>query len=455
MTSVQCNESANVMSELYFETLRGLDLLKALNEVPFNIQRRRSGFSPAARCLSLLASQAQGCLRLTDWSLGLRQDSRLSHWLGDRPAPHASTLSRSLAATDKSTVQWLARQVLAPLTDQVLLGAEATGRWIFVDVDNKGIPAGGQDYEGTSYGRMNDGRRRRGYRLHLLSLDNRWPLEMEFTGANEHAVPWAMVMLKRFMHRLSRPHRRRMVIRGDSNHGCVRLVRFLQRYACGYLLKGYNSSTAHKLWQQNPGERWRIARLDRPDLLAVECGATTLTGMRRKRCKDGRTRRIGCKVAVPRVVVYQEDPRQLPAEGQPECFCLITTLGRKEYPPEQLLEVYLQRAGDVENIFCQLGQAFEITHLRSRRFFGNHTFLLLAMVAMILTQMVREEAIRLELPIPPGLKEVLLAARDSGLRLQQDPQAGCTMSKTRTTEHTVTFEKALRCSYQHRFRYAA
>jgi hypothetical protein len=455
MTPVQCNESANVMSELYFESLRRLDLLKALNEVPFKIQRRGSGFSRAARCLALLASQAQGCVRLTDWSLRLRQDSRLCHWLGDRPGPHPSTLSRTLAATDQATVRALRQQVLVPLSDQVLLAGEATGRWVFVDIDNKGIPAEGKDYEGTSYGRMSDGRRRRGYRLHLLSLGNRWPLEMELTGAKEHAVPWAMVMLRRYLHRLSGQQRRRMVVRADGNHGCVRFIRFLQRHPCGYLLKSYNPYTARKLWEQTRAKPGRIDRPDQPDLLALDCGATTLTGMTRKRCKDGRTRRRQCRVAVPRVVVYREDPRQLPADKQPECFCLITTLKPRPYPPRQLLEAYLQRAGDVENIFCQLDQAFRITHMRSRRFFGNYTFLLLAMVAATLTQMVREDAMRLDLPIPPGLKQVLVAAWGSGLRLQQHPEAGCVLSENGTGEYALTFRKALRCCYQHRFRYAA
>ncbi len=455
MTSSQPIESANVMSELYFQSLRGLDLIKVLNEVPFNLQHRASGFNPAARCLSLLASQAQRCLRLTDWSFSHRHDSRLCHWLGDRPAPHPSTLSRSLAATDYRTVQALRNKVLSPLTDQILLGTEATGRHVFVDIDNKGIPAEGKQYEGTSYGRMNGGGKRRGYRLHLLSLENRWPLEMEFTGANEHAVPRAKVMLKRFMHRLSGHNRRRIVIRADSSHGCVSFIRFLQRYPCGYLLKSYNSSTARKLWRQNSGKRWRVVRPGKVDLLAVECGRTTLTGMRRKKCKDGRERRGACSVEVPRVVVYREDPRQLPADQKPKCFCLITTLDKSQYSPPELLEAYHQRAGDVENIFCQLDQAFEITHLRSRKFFGNYTFLLLVMVSAVLAQMVREEAIRLEMRIPPGLKEVLVSAQQSGLRVKQDELAGCVLSKSITNEYTVTFEKALRCSYQHRFRYAA
>lgn len=455
MTADHCDASANVMLELYFQTLEGLDLVKALDEVPFNIQRRASGFSPAGRCLALLASQAQRCLRLTDWSFSLRHDSRLSHWLGDRPGPHASTLSRTLAATDEQTARALRRKVLAPLSDQALLGAEATGRWTFVDVDDKAIPAEGKHYEGTSYGRMNDGKQRRGYRMHLLSLDNRWPLEMEFTGAGAHGVPSAMLMVKRFMHRLSGRSRRRMVVRADSNHGCVRFIRFLQRYPCGYLVKGYNSSTARKLWDQHGGKRGRIARPEKADLLALECGPTTLTGMTRKRCKDGRTRRVRCKVAVPRVVVYREDPAQLPADKRPECFCLITTLKRRQYSPSQLLAAYLQRAGDVENVFCQLDQAFAITHLRSRKFYGNCTFLLLAMIAANLTQMVREQSLRVELPIPPGLKQTLSAAKQCGLRLEQHSQAGCVLHKSTTNEYTVTFEKALRCSYQHRFRYVA
>jgi hypothetical protein len=455
MTADHCDASANVMSELYFQTLRGLDLLRALDQVPFNIQRRASGFSPGARCLSVLASQAQACLRLTDWNFSLRHDSRLCHWLGDRPAPHASTLSRSLAATDEQTVRALRSKLLAPLSDQAVLGPEAAGRWVFVDVDDKGIPAEGKHYEGTSYGRMNDGRRRRGYRLHLVSLDNRWPLEMELTGADAHGVPWAMLMLKRFMHRLCGHNRRRMVVRADSNHGCVRFIRFLQRYSCGYLVKSYNSSTARRLWEQHGGKRCRIVRAEKADVLAVDCGRTTLTGMTRKRCKDGRTRRKRCKLRVPRVVVYREDPQQLPPDKQPECFCLITTLSGSQYSPAEVLAAYLQRAGDVENIFCQLDQAFQITHLRSRKFYGNYTFLLLAMIAANLTQMVREQSLRVELPIPPGLKQTLLAAKQCGLRLEQDPHAGCVLHKSTTKQYTVTFEKALRCSYQHRFRYAA
>lgn len=455
MTAEHCDASANVMSELYFQTLRGLDLLRALDQVPFNIQRRASGFSPAGRCLALLASQAQRCLRLTDWSFSVRHDSRLCHWLGDRPGPHASTLSRSLAATDEQTVRALREKVLAPLSDQVLLGAEGTGRRVFVDVDDKAIRAEGKHYQGTSYGRMNDGKRRRGYRLHLLSLDNRWPVEMEFSGAHAHGVPWAMVMLKRFMHRLCGSNRRRMVVRADSNHGCVRFIRFLQRYSCGYLMKSYNSSTARRLWKQARAKRCRVVRADKADVLAVECARTTLTGMTRKSCKDGRTRRKRCKLRVPRVVVYREDPRQLPADKQPECFCLITTLSRSRYSPAELLTAYLQRAGDVENIFCQLDQAFHITHLRSRKFYGNYTFLLLAMIATNLTQMVREESLRAELPIPPGLKQTLVAAEQCGLRLEQHPHAGCVLHKSTTHQYTVTFEKALRCSYQYRFRYVA
>jgi hypothetical protein len=99
MTSSHSDGSANLMQELYFELLKDLNLLEPLNQVPFQIQQRHGGFTPAMRCLSLLASRAQHCHRLTDWTLAQRLDSRLQHWLGDRPAPHPSTLSRTLAAT--------------------------------------------------------------------------------------------------------------------------------------------------------------------------------------------------------------------------------------------------------------------------------------------------------------------------------------------------------------------
>jgi Transposase DDE domain group 1 len=457
MTALDCTGTSNLMAELYFEQLRGLDLLEGLNRVPFGIQQRRTGFTPAMRCLSLLASQAQRCQRLTDWTPAHRWDSRLQHWLGDRPAPHPSTLSRTLAATDGRTVEALRREVLVPLTDQVLLTTATQGRRVFFDVDNKALPAEGRGYEGTTNGRIADGGYARGYRLHLISLDNHWPLEMEFSGASGHAVPSAMVMGKRLFHRIHGSLRGRMVVRGDSNHGCVQFIHFLSRYHAGYLFKSYNSSTARKLWRdQRDVARRRVARGEKPDLLAIDLGATTIHGMTRKRLPNGTERRRACRVTVPRVVVYQEDPAQLPADKTPECFALLTTLPGCEFDPGALLEeAYLPRGGDIENIFCQLDQAFEITHLRCRSFHGNWTFLMLSLVAATLTQILRHEALDREQPIPPGLQETLTAAAECGLRLEQDPTAGCTLVVGLTGVHTKTFQTALRCSYQHRFKYAA
>lgn len=455
MTAAQEPVSANVMTELYFECLQRLGLLEPFRRVPFQIQQRGNGFGPAERCLALLASQAQGCQCLTDWIFPLRTDSRLAHWMGDRPAPHCSTLSRSLAATDAETIRVLRRDILLPLSDQAFLSAEAAGRHMFVDVDRKGIPAEGPTYEGTSYGHMPDGTNRRGYGLHMLSLDNRWPLDMEWTGANEHGIGQAMVMIRRMMHRVSGRTRPRIVVRGDANHGCVRFVRFLHRYPCGYLLKGYNCSTGKRLWRDNPSPRDRVPRTGQPDLLALECGPTVLTGMTREQRPDGKQRRRSVQVTVPRVVVYQEDPAQVPDGKEPECFFLITTLSKQEYDCQALLTAYLQRGGAVENIFSQLDQAFSITHLRSRRFYGNYTYLLLVMVAANLTQMIRDDARRQEMPIPAGLSETLTAGKESGLRLRQDDQAGCVLHEGLPGPYTATFKAMLRCSHQRRFRFAA
>ncbi len=457
MTSVQQSVSANVMTELYFQMLRRLGLLEPLRRVPFDIQRRRNGFAPSQRCLAFLATQAQGCEYLTDWKLPLRTDSRLCHWMGDRPAPHASTLSRSLAATDAQTVKILRRDVLVPLSDQAFLSAEATGRTLFLDIDRKGIPAEGPTYEGTPYGRMPDGRLRRGYGLHLLSLDNHWPLEMLLTGAAEHGVNQAMVLIKRLIHRLSGGARHRVVVRADANYGSVRFVRWLQRYPCGYLLKGCNAYTAKKLWRAHNGPRRRIERADRPDLLALDCGVTTLTGMTREKRADGSQRRRSKKITVPRVVVYQEDPAQVAPGQRPECFFLITTLPKQQYDCRDLLQAYLDRAGQVENVFSQLQQAFSITHLRCRSFHGNFTYLLFVMIAANLTQRIRDEALAQQMPVPVRLSEMLVAASESGLQLRQDEEAGCVLHEAADVAgpHRETFKALLRCSYQRCFRYAA
>jgi hypothetical protein len=445
------------MSELYFQWLDKLGLLKGLNQVPFQIQQRKTGFTPAMRCLTLLASQAQRCQKLTDWTPAHRLDSRLQHWLGDRPAPHPSTLSRTLAATDEQTIRVLRHNVLVPLTDQALFSAQARGKRIFLDIDNKGLPAEGDDYEGTAYGRMPDGKQHRGYRLHLISLANCWPLEMDFTAANAHAVPSAMIMLKRLMHRIHGSLRRHVVLRGDSNHGCVRFIRFINRYHANYLLKSYSSATAHKLWKihgSRPAQR--IVRPGKLDLLAIDLGPTRLDGMTRRQLPNGQTRRQSCHVIVPRVVIYREDPAQVPAGQTPECFALLTTLPADEFDPTELLEqAYLPRGGDIENVFCQFDQAFRITHLRSRKFHGNFTFLMLSLIAATLTQMIRQDDRLIGRPMPAGLKETLAAAADSGLRLEHDPDAGCMLQESITTGYTETFKAALRCSHQYRFKYVA
>jgi hypothetical protein len=446
------------MQELYFQTLEKLGLLGALGRVPFGIQQRQGGFSPAQRCLTILAAQAQQCACLTDWTRRQRVDSRLQHWLGGRPAPHPATLSRTLAATDEQTVGVLRREVLVPLTDQALLSSEAQGRWVFFDVDNKGLPAKGKTYEGTATGRMADGKYRRGYRLHLVSLGNLWPLEMALTGANAHAAPTAMVMIKRLMHRVHGSLRQRMVIRGDSNHGSVRFVQFLHRYHAGYLLKAYSPDTAKMLWESHCQDRpQRIVRSGKIDLLALDLGATVLTGTTRKKRSNGSDRRKSCRVTVPRVVVYREDPAGVPAGETPQCFALLTTLPAGAYDATALLdEAYQPRAGDIENIFCQLDQAFGITHLRSRRFHGNYTVLMLSLIAATLTELVREQARIEERPVPAGLQETLVAARDCGLCLDQTPEAGLTLVVgVTTTRYAPTFQKALRRAYQHRFRFAA
>jgi len=459
MTSSCSDGSANLMQELYFQSLEKLDLMKGLNRVPFRIQQRKNGFTPAQRCLTFLAAQAQRCPRLTDWTPAQRQDSRLQHWLGDHRAPHPSTLSRTLAATDAQTIRALRQEVLVPLTDQALLSAQATSPWVFFDIDNKALPAEGDDYENTATGRMSDGGYCRGYRLHLISLANLWPLEMELTGANAHAAPTAMVMLKRMMHRVHGTLRDRLVVRGDSNHGCVQFIRFVNRYHAGYLLKCYNPATARNLWQEHCHQpTQRVVRPDKVDLLAIDLGPTRLSGHTRKKPRRGRgpQRRRQCHVLAPRVVVYREDPAQVAPDKKPECFALLTTLPARAFDVASLLQqAYLPRAGDIENIFCQLDQAFEITHMRSRTFYGNWTFLMLSLIAATLTQMLREQARLKEQPIPPGLMETLVAAANCGLRLLHEPNKGPSLVVTITGPYTATFQTALRCSYQHRFRYAA
>ncbi len=280
---------------------------------------------------------------------------------------------------------------------------------------------------------------------------------MELTGANAHAAPSAMVMVKRLLGRLPERLRRRVVFRGDSNHGGVAFIRFLGRYPVGYLLKNYNPATARKLWAEHPdGPRTRLVRPAKTDLLALDLGTTVLRGLTRKKRADGSTRRRPCRATVPRVVVYREDPAQVAPDKTPECFALLTTLPGEAFDAAALLlQAYLPRGGDIENIFCQLDQAFQITHLRSRTFYGNYTFILLNLVAAILTQRIRQEAADRAEPIPAGLKETLTAAADCGLRLGHDPQAGAMLVVGVTGPFTKTFQAALRLSYQHRFRYVA
>lgn len=457
MTCVYSDTVANLMQELYFQLLDKFGLLELLDQVPFDIQQRKNGFTPAQRCLSILAALAQQCQRLTDWTAAQRADPRLKHWLDERQAPHCGTLSRSLAATHAGTVEALREKILVPLSDQALLWLPSQAPHIFVDIDNKALPAEGKDYEGTATGRMADGGYSEGYRFHLMSIDNIWALEMDFTGANAHAIPSAMRMVRRLMRRLVERWRRRIVLRGDSNHGSVQFLRFLQRYRVGYLLKCYNPATARRLWREHPElPRQRLVRQGKVDLLVIDLGPTELTGMRRRQLRNGQERRKRCQVRVPRVVVYHEDPAQVPPGHKPECFALLTTLTQEEYDAGRLLsEAYLPRGGDVENLFCQLEQAFQITHLRCRSFHGNYTFLLLVLIAATLTQMVREQARLEQRPIPPGLHETIRAAAECGLRLRQNAGTGLAVAVHVTTTYTATFQTMLRISYQHRFRFVA
>jgi len=69
--------------------------------------------------------------------------------------PKLSPLRRlALAAADEQTVRVLRQKVFVPLTDQSLLYAKRQGRWIFVDIDNKGLPTEGKNYEGTTTGHI-------------------------------------------------------------------------------------------------------------------------------------------------------------------------------------------------------------------------------------------------------------------------------------------------------------
>jgi len=457
MTATDYSATSNVIAELYFEQLNGLGLLAALDRVPFAIQQRKGGFTPKMRCMAVLASLAQRCPRLTDWTLGHRLDTRLQHWMDDRIAPHPSTLSRTLAAADAQTIEVLRQEILVPLTDQVLLSPPTRGPVVFIDVDNKGLPAEGATYQNTTTGRMADATFARGYRLHLLSLSNCYPLEMALTGADAHAVPSAVSMIRRLWARTNDRLRSAIVFRGDSNHGSVRFIRVLDHYGCGYLLKAYNTSTARNLWRDHGDVSIRrIVRADRADLLAKEVGATELTGMSRKTRPGKKDYRRACHATVPRVVVYHEDPAQVNADKTPECFALLTTLPGSLYDATALLEeAYLPRGGTIENIFCQLDQAFAITHLRSRTFYGNWLFLMLCLIAAILTQWVRHDALDHGDPVPAGLQETLTAAAQCGVRLLHDPQAGCTVADGLPNAYTETFRTALRCSYQQRFRFVA
>jgi hypothetical protein len=454
-SSIQSSVSANVLVQLYFQTLRRLGLFERFAKVPFKLQQRSTGHRPEARCLSILASLAQGCRNLTDWNLPLRKDSLTLHWLQADCAPHPSTLSRSLKAVDQTTVRAI-RSILSDLSDQAWSFLPDQNSRVMLDIDNKGIRAEGRTYEGATKGYMPDGDIAQGYRLHLLSIDNQWPMEAELTGANAPAVPSAMVLVKRLMSRLTDTRRQAVVIRGDSAHGTVWFVKFLNRYPCGYLLKGNNNQTAIKLWEQKQGVCViSFPRPGGPDLQAIDCGAMRLDGFHHWHDSKGKEHRSNVHAHVPRVVIYRQDPSRLKPDKQPEYFCLITTLDAAQYPPRELLELYDKRAGDVENIFCQLDQAFNITHMRCRNLPGNLVFMLLGLIASTLTQIVRQEAIQHQAPIPPGLKETLDAAKESGIRLEYGQQIGYDMLRGTETHYTATFARLLNLSYQHRFRYAA
>ena len=439
MTCIDSIPQANIGPELFLQILQRLGLLEAFDQVPFHIQQRKSGLTSGARSLCLLLSQAHGCRNLTDWQGALREDSRIQHWLNTpRPKlPHASTLSRSLAATDARTVQAL--QAILRDSVQPLLQGLPTDQLCLLDVDNKGIPAEGKSYPNTGIGHMPDGSLGVGYRLHSLSWENRWALEMSLTPANQEVVGEAIGLLQQALRWLPKALRDVLVIRGDSAHGCRRFVRWLQRAVLGYLLKANQSATAQRLWRHSQDQpTGRLVRTGQRDLLVRDLGPTTLYGKTR-----GSHRR---SFQVPRVVLYHEDPASpAPADKAPACFALLTTLESWRYAPAALLDLYNQRGGAVENLFGQLEGAFQISHLRSRQFWGNYTSLLLSLLAGNLTQWIRQEALERDWPVPAGVAETLQAARHSGLCLRQSSPAGCTLEQRGAWEdpYRETFRQLL------------
>lgn len=473
MPSVHSTAPANILAELCLEQITTQGLRPLLEQVPWALRTRRDGLDNAQRCLCLLAGLSQGCRVYRDWNSRLHQDNRLQFWLDGRSPPAASTLSRSLAAATEQTVAGLCK-VLGRLDQPLFCTLPPLGFWV-LDLDSQGLPAHGKSYENAAYGHMPDGSLQRGYGLHLLSLENTWPLAMDFTPANADPISVGMPLLQRWLHGQDASLRRHLLLRGDSLYGCARFLRYLRHGGCGYLLKGTSPAQAQRLWREHVQScpLQRIARAGQGDLLAIECGPQTLDGADHRQDAQGRPHRHRLHVPVPRVVVYQEDPAGCPPGQAPQCFCLLTTLERQRCSASQLLELYNQRGGTIENLFNQLEQAFAIHHWRSRRYWGNYSFLLLSLVAASLCQRLRQQGQEQGLPTPAGLQGLLQAAACSGLRLEQEEQAGCTLHSEAappasrpapppasapppaTAPYTYTLLRLLHCSYQYCFAWAA
>ncbi|MFW6061650.1 MAG: hypothetical protein ACOC93_02470 [Planctomycetota bacterium] len=142
----------NLLMHLHFEQLDKLELIARLEEVPFAMQRRVTGFSSAQRCLAVLASQARGQRTLTQFGPAQRGDSVLMHWLGDVAGPHAPTISRTLSAATDQTLEGLG-QILLELACRPLQAGPASTGLLWVDLDDKGLPAeGASDGDGSRDG---------------------------------------------------------------------------------------------------------------------------------------------------------------------------------------------------------------------------------------------------------------------------------------------------------------
>ena len=372
------------------EKAKSLNLYSLLSDyVNVKTQELSGGYTRVDKVKTILASVWTGCRSIREINDKLQPDEKAAKHLGMDLFPDRSQINRYLIAHNRTNINQIRKvhKISNRQTLSNLLSQAPEIKMVYADLDATFLIAEGDTFE---LSKINY----KGKLSYLLSMsfisDIGYDIEasLYLNSGNVHCNKRFKDLVNDTLEVI--PSHIIIIFRTDAGYGTIEAVIYLQSITereVKFLLKGNSDNTTNMLKRKYAKEAIWVkgeTNSDKQQVQIADLGILTMKG------RDSNRKHIKTDVQVylvrTRIKKEGKNGRQKWAKWKYSYY--MTNLSKEELPTKKVFIVHQERQ-DIEGHIKEDKNAYFLENIRSRKFYGNYSFLLYASIAhniMSLTQ---------------------------------------------------------------------